>query len=72
MGWFLLLFIKLLDFPIRLYNAAPSERFGNINRQKTTESTHFHPRSPYAVAKAAVLWTAVLLKVLMVQLADTC
>ncbi len=45
--------IRFLDLPIRLYNAASSECFGNTNGAPATEKTPFHPRSPYAVAKAA-------------------
>lgn len=48
--------IRFLDLPIRLYNAGSSECFGNTNGQAATEVTPFHPRSPYAVAKAAAFW----------------
>jgi GDPmannose 4,6-dehydratase len=48
--------IRFLALPIRLYNAGSSECFGNTNGEPATESTPFHPRSPYAVAKAAAFW----------------
>jgi len=48
--------IRFLDLPIRLYNAASSECFGNTNGAPANEKTAFHPRSPYAVAKAAAFW----------------
>lgn len=48
--------IRFLDLPIRLYNASSSECFGNTNGEQATEKTPFHPRSPYAVAKAAAFW----------------
>jgi GDPmannose 4,6-dehydratase len=48
--------IRFLDLPIRLYNAASSECFGNTNGAPADETTPFHPRSPYAVAKAAAFW----------------
>lgn len=40
---------------IRYYNACSSECFGNTP-EPAVESTPFHPRSPYAVAKAAAFW----------------
>lgn len=40
---------------IRLFNAASSECFGDCP-EPATEATAFHPRSPYAVAKAAGFW----------------
>ena len=42
---------------IRFYNAASSECFGNTPPDGADEATPFHPRSPYAVAKAAAYWT---------------
>lgn len=49
--------IRLLDVKIRLYNAGSSECFGNTdNVAAATETTPFHPRSPYAVAKVTAHW----------------
>lgn len=48
--------IRFLKLPTRLYNASSSECFGNTDNIAATESTPFHPRSPYAVAKAAAFW----------------
>jgi GDPmannose 4,6-dehydratase len=42
---------------IRFFNAASSECFGNTPDEGADEQTPFHPRSPYAVAKAAAYWT---------------
>jgi GDPmannose 4,6-dehydratase len=42
--------------PIKFYNAASSEVFGDINGAAADESTPFSPRSPYAVAKATAFW----------------
>ena len=40
----------------RIFNTATSECFGNTSRQDaSTETSPFRPRSPYGVAKAAVL-----------------
>jgi GDPmannose 4,6-dehydratase len=36
----------------RFYQASSSELFGKVRETPQTESTPFHPRSPYAVAKA--------------------
>jgi len=48
--------IRFLDMPIRLYNAGSGECFGNTNGEPAVETTPFHPRSPYGVAKAAAYW----------------
>lgn len=44
--------VRLLGKPVKLYNAGSSEVFGNTP-EPATETTPFHPRSPYATAKAA-------------------
>ena len=44
--------IRLLKKPVKFYNAGSSEIFGNTLKP-ATENTPFHPRSPYATAKAA-------------------
>lgn len=44
--------IRLLKWPVKFYNAGSSEVFGNTSIP-ATEQTPFHPRSPYATAKAA-------------------
>jgi GDPmannose 4,6-dehydratase len=48
--------IRILEKPIRLYNASSSECFGDVRNGMADESTPFRPRSPYAAAKAAVHW----------------
>jgi GDPmannose 4,6-dehydratase len=42
--------------PTRFYNACSSECFGDTGEQAATESTPFHPRSPYALAKSTAFW----------------
>jgi GDPmannose 4,6-dehydratase len=37
--------------PIRFYQASSSEMFGKVRETPQTETTGFHPRSPYGVAK---------------------
>jgi len=44
--------IRLMDQPVRFYNAGSSEVFGNTAKP-ANEETPFQPRSPYATAKAA-------------------
>jgi GDPmannose 4,6-dehydratase len=44
--------IRLLNKPVKFYNAGSSEVFGNTDTP-ATEETHYSPRSPYATAKAA-------------------
>ena len=49
--------IRFTEKPIRFYNAGSSECFGDTTgTEGATERTPFHPRSPYAVAKAAAFW----------------
>ncbi len=43
----------------RLYQAASSEMFGHVDREPQDESTPFHPRSPYGVAKVYAYWACV-------------
>ncbi|MGA7862344.1 MAG: GDP-mannose 4,6-dehydratase [Thermoplasmata archaeon] len=43
----------------RLYQAASSEMFGYVDREPQDESTPFHPRSPYGVAKVYAYWAGV-------------
>ncbi len=47
--------IRFINIPTRFYNAGSGECFGNID-SAADESTPFHPRSPYAVAKSAAFW----------------
>src|SRR5262245_3260114 len=48
--------IRFLGRPIRLYNAASGECFGDTGEAGADETTPFRPRSPYAVAKASAFW----------------
>lgn len=48
--------IRFTDPSIRFYNAGSSECFGNTGELPANELTAFHPRSPYAVAKASSHW----------------
>lgn len=48
--------IRFLQLPIRLYSAGSSECFGDTSGAPADETTPFHPRSPYAVAKATAHW----------------
>jgi GDPmannose 4,6-dehydratase len=48
--------IRFTSKPIKFYNAASSEVFGDINGVAADETTPFSPRSPYAVAKATAFW----------------
>ena len=44
---------------IRLYQASSSEMFGLVQEVPQTETTPFHPRSPYAAAKVYSYWQVV-------------
>ena len=43
--------IRQVDPTIRFYQASSSEMFGKVKASPQDESTPFHPRSPYGVAK---------------------
>ncbi len=47
---------RMFDKKIRFYHAGSSECFGDTKGQPANEQTPFHPRSPYAVAKASACW----------------
>ena len=48
--------IRSLGLPTRFYQASTSELFGMAEETPQTETTPFHPRSPYAVAKLYGYW----------------
>jgi len=48
--------IRLLNKPVRFYNAGSSECFGDTGDKAANEETPFAPRSPYAVAKSTAKW----------------
>ena len=53
--------IRLLNLQekIRFYQASTSELFGLVQEVPQTETTPFHPRSPYGVAKQFAYWATV-------------
>ena len=51
--------IRCIDPKIRFYQASSSEVFGRTQAPLQDESTAFHPRSPYGVAKAFGHWLTV-------------
>lgn len=48
--------IRFMGGRMRLYHASSSECFGDLGICPANEATPFHPRSPYAVAKASAHW----------------
>jgi GDPmannose 4,6-dehydratase len=44
---------------VRFYQASTSELFGKVNETPQRETTPFHPRSPYGVAKLYAYWITV-------------
>lgn len=48
-----------LSRSVRYYQASTSELFGNAAETPQSETTPFHPRSPYAVAKLYAFWVTV-------------
>lgn len=51
-------FLKM-DQKTRFYQASTSELYGLVQETPQTETTPFHPRSPYAVAKMYAYWITV-------------
>jgi GDPmannose 4,6-dehydratase len=43
--------VRHADWPVRFYQAGSSEMFGRVVETPQSETTPFHPQSPYAVAK---------------------
>ena len=50
--------VRLLEMKdkVRIYQASSSEMYGKVREVPQTETTPFHPRSPYAVAKVYGYW----------------
>ncbi len=51
--------IRTVDPTIRFYQASSSEMFGKVVEVPQRETTPFHPRSPYGVAKVYGHWITV-------------
>ena len=51
--------VRDTGLPIRIYQASSSEMYGKVRETPQTETTPFHPRSPYACAKVFSYWQTV-------------
>jgi GDPmannose 4,6-dehydratase len=51
--------LRQVDPSIRFYQASTSEMFGKVAEKVQSETTPFHPRSPYGVAKIYAHWLTV-------------
>lgn len=51
--------IRIVNPKIRFYQASTSEMYGKIHELPQTETTFFHPRSPYGVAKLFAHWSTI-------------
>jgi len=51
--------LRVVNPRIRFYQASSSEMFGAVKDSPQSESTRFHPRSPYGVAKLYGHWITV-------------
>ncbi|RKY17426.1 MAG: GDP-mannose 4,6-dehydratase [Planctomycetota bacterium] len=51
--------VRLMRPEARYYQASSSEMFGKVHETPQTETTPFHPRSPYGVAKVYGHWITV-------------
>jgi GDPmannose 4,6-dehydratase len=50
--------IRTVDWPVRYYQAGSSEMYGAAQSPQS-ETTPFHPRSPYAIAKLFAHWMTI-------------
>jgi GDPmannose 4,6-dehydratase len=48
--------IRISGLKTKFFGAASGESFGSTDSHAANESSHFHPQSPYAVAKATAFW----------------
>lgn len=51
--------IRIVNSAIRYYQASTSEMFGKVQAIPQIETTPFHPRSPYGVAKLYAHWMTI-------------
>jgi GDPmannose 4,6-dehydratase len=51
--------VRALGNGVRFYQASSSEMFGKVSEVPQNEKTPFHPRSPYACAKAFSYWQTI-------------
>lgn len=51
--------MRMVNLEARFYQASTSEMFGKVRAIPQNESTPFHPRSPYGVAKLYAHWITV-------------
>jgi GDPmannose 4,6-dehydratase len=51
--------IRIADDSMRFYQASTSEMFGKVHEVPQSETTPFHPRSPYGVAKVYGHWITI-------------
>jgi GDPmannose 4,6-dehydratase len=51
--------VRLIRPDTRVYQASSSEMFGLVADRTQSETTRFHPRSPYAVAKLFAHWMTI-------------
>lgn len=51
--------IRLVNPKIRFYQASTSEMFGLATEPTQSETTPFHPRSPYGISKLFAHWTMI-------------
>jgi len=51
--------IRMLEIPVKVYQASSSEMFGSINNLPINEKSVMHPASPYAISKATAHFSSV-------------
>jgi len=51
--------IRIVNPKIRFYQASTSEMFGKVQAIPQDETTRFHPRSPYGIAKLYAHWMTI-------------
>ena len=51
--------ILRMEDRVRFYQASTSELYGGVYKERQSETTPFHPRSPYGAAKLYAYWITV-------------
>jgi len=51
--------LRVLELPVRFYQASSSEIYGRVEALPVVENSVIHPVSPYAISKAAGHWLAI-------------
>ncbi len=51
--------VRLLELPVKIYQASSSEMFGSVNKLPIDENSVMRPASPYAISKSTAFFASV-------------